>query len=486
MSWPGRCSGVLLHPTSLPGRWGAGDLGPEARRFLGWLESAGQRMWQFLPTTPAGAGGSPYSSPSAFAGNPMLISVDDLIEDGLLGDEPELAELEAADPASVDFALLYRCREPLVRRAAERLLDRGPGPSFAAFRAEHAPWLVAWREFAAEKRARGDAPWWDWAGAPLASERDRSIEDAIQFLYFEQVARLRAEARRRNVLLVGDLPIFVAQDSADVRSWPSIFLLDEQGQPEFVAGVPPDAFSELGQLWGNPLYDWDALAEQDYAWWRLRVRFLLKQVDLVRIDHFRGFAAAWAVPAHAEDARSGSWTPGPGRALFEALRDELGTDDLPFIAEDLGIITPDVEALRDGLELPGMRILQFAFDGNPQNPYLPQQHTERSVVYTGTHDNDTVRGWWHHAPEWSRDALRRHVQRDVQDADVADTVLGIALRSPAALCITPIQDVLGLDGSARMNLPGTPDGNWRWRLDGGQLTTASSERLAALTREAQR
>lgn len=485
MTWPGRCSGVLLHPTSLPGRWGTGDLGPDARNFLGWLESAGQRLWQFLPTTPAGAGGSPYSSPSAFAGNPMLISLDDLIEDGLLGDEPELAELADADPNAVDFALLRRCREPLVRRAAQRLLERGAGPAFEAFVDHHAPWLAGWSAFAAEKRARGGSPWWDWDGKPLGTRDERRIQDAIQFLYFEQVGRLRAEAARRSVLLVGDLPIFVARDSADVRTWPSIFQLDAQGRPDAVAGVPPDAFSDLGQLWGNPLYDWAALAEQDYGWWRLRVRFLLQQVDLVRIDHFRGFAAAWAVPADAEDARSGAWVPGPGRALFDALRDELG-GELPFIAEDLGVITPDVVALRDGLGLPGMRILQFAFDGNEDNAYLPQNHTPRSVVYTGTHDNDTVRGWWQHAPEWSRDALRRHVQRDVQDADVADTLLDLALRSPAGLCITPIQDVLGLDGAARMNLPGTPDGNWRWRLGPMQLTPKTAERLAQLTRDAGR
>ena len=485
--WPGRASGILLHPTSLPGPWGMGDLGPASRDLLQWLAAAGQELWQLLPLTPVGPSGSPYSSPSAFAINPLLLSLDDLIADGwLAADAPGLSALWTGPQERVDFAVQTAHKEPLVRAAAGALLaargsDRFLDSAWGDFAARHVAWLPAWASFAAEKRARGGAPRWAWEGAPIASEHDVALEAAVQFLGFQQVARLRSEASALGIRIVGDLPIFVAEDSADVHGAPDLFDLAEDGRPRVVAGVPPDAFSDLGQLWGNPMYRWDRMAETDYGWWRARMRTLLEVVDLVRVDHFRGFAAAWAVPRDAADARSGEWTPGSGRALFDALADELGGGRLPFIAEDLGVITPDVEALRDGLGLPGMKILQFAFDGNDDNAYLPAHHPPNCVVYTGTHDNDTVVGWWDHAPDWSRDALRRQLGGDVDRDGVAWALLELAMASPAELCITPIQDVLGLDGSARMNVPGVADGNWAWRLAPGQLTHALADRLRGLS-----
>ena len=487
-AWPGRASGVLLHPTSLPGPWGAGDLGPASRDFLRWLAAAGQRLWQVLPLTPVGPGGSPYSSPSAFALNPLLLSLDDLIEAGWLDpDAGGLDSLKATSQERVDFGALLALKEPLVRQAAAALLaargtQRFPEGRWAAFQEHHDAWLPVWASFAAEKRARDGAPRWRWSGPRLATEQGVAIETAVQFLGFEQIGRLRAEAAALGVRLVGDLPIFVAEDSADVEGSPGLFDLAPDGRPRVVAGVPPDAFTDLGQLWGNPMYRWDRAAAEDHRWWRARVRTLLDVVDLVRIDHFRGFAAAWAVPRDAEDARSGEWTPGPGHALFDALADELGGGRLPFIAEDLGVITPDVVALRDGQSLPGMKILQFAFDGNSDNPYLPENHCTDCVVYTGTHDNDTVVGWWDHAPDWSRDALRRRLGRDPGREGVAWALVDVAMRSPAELCITPVQDVLGLDGSARMNVPGVAFGNWGWRLGPGQLTDHLALRLNELTK----
>jgi 4-alpha-glucanotransferase len=485
--WPGRASGVLLHPTSLPGPWGMGDLGPASRGFLRWLNRSGQKLWQMLPLTPVGATGSPYSSPSAFAMNPLLLSLDDLIEDGWLAPDAEgLEELRTGSAERVDFDVQLRVKEPLIRLAATSLLaargsDRFPTGEYDAFLAAHTAWLPSWARFAAEKRARGGAPRWEWSGSTQATDADVAIETAVQFLGFQQIARLRAEASRLDIRLVGDLPIFVAEDSADVEGSPELFDLAEDGRPRVVAGVPPDAFSDRGQLWGNPMYRWDRATEQNYAWWTARVRTLLAVVDLIRVDHFRGFAGAWAVPRDAEDARSGQWVPGSGRGLFDALSGDLGGGRLPLIAEDLGVITPDVEELRDGLQLPGMKILQFAFDGTEQNPYLPRNHHERCVVYTGTHDNDTVLGWWDHAPQWSRDSMNRELGGDPGRDGVAWALIDLALRSPAELCITPVQDLLGLDGTARMNVPGVAFGNWAWRLDEGQLTSELADRLKAAT-----
>lgn len=454
-----RSSGVLLHPTSLQGPWGGGDIGPEARAFSAWLGRGRQSWWQMLPLGPVDGSGSPYNSPSAFAGSAGLISIDDLLTDGLLIAE-EIADLRRDAPqGDVDFRFVAERRVPLVRLAAKRLAaDDGVG--VAAFVAEH-PWLPEWSAFAARKQQNGGAPWWEWdPGAPDPALV--ATESAVQLLFARQWARLRDAAAAAGVGLVGDLPIFVAGDSADVTGNRELFLLNEHGQPDVVAGCPPDAFTPVGQKWGMPLYDWHGNAASGFDWWRLRLTALLERVDLVRIDHFRGFEAAWHVPADAPDASTGRWVPGPGAPLFEALRESCG-DTLPLIAEDLGVITPAVEALRDGLNLPGMRVLQFAFGGEPNHPYLPHGYPSRSVVYTGTHDNQTTLGWWQSIGEDERSRVLRYLGGG--SGDPAWDLIRLAWDSPADLAIAPMQDLLALDDAARLNTPGATEGNWAWRLD---------------------
>jgi 4-alpha-glucanotransferase len=472
-----RRSGVLLHPTSLPGPYGIGDLGPEARRFVAWLRDAGQAYWQVLPITPVGPAGSPYSSPSAFAGEPLLLSPEDLVADGLLqpADAEQLAAAWAAhDGDELDYGWQIRHKLPVLRRAARAFLARQHDPAFAAdynaFLDRSAGWLPDWARFAASKDETNGKPWWEWDGRDPDPQLVRE-HTALQFLFDRQMRRLHAAAQAAELLLVGDIPIFVAGDSADVWAHRDLFDLDPDGQPRVAAGCPPDAFSELGQLWGNPHYDWAANAADDYAWWKARMRTLLERVDVVRIDHFRGFEAAWAIPRGAPDARGGEWVPGPGAALFEAIAADLRVwdpvrfgDDLPLIAEDLGVITPEVEELRDGLDLPGMKILQFAFDGDPDNDYLPANQPPNSVVYTGTHDNDTARGWWDGVGPEFRDRLAAALGREVCDDGAAWALVELAETAPASTCIVPVQDLLALGNEARMNLPGTVDGNWMWRL----------------------
>ena len=489
-----RSSGVLLHPTSLPGPWGMGDLGPAAREFARWLGRAGQRVWQVLPLTPVGPTGSPYASPSAFAGNPLLLSLDDLIEDGLLdAADPQLAELREASLASpdrVDHGLQHRLKGALVHRAARAALEVADlGAELAALR-ESTTWLGAWVDFAARKAASGGAPHWEWPADLQADPTERAVQEMLQLLFRRQMARLRDVARAEGVILLGDVPIFVDQDSADTYGRPELFLLNAAGRPEVVAGVQPDYFSETGQKWGNPLYDWDAAAAEGYAWWVQRFTSLLEVVDSVRIDHFRGFEACWAVPEADPDARGGRWTPGPGPGPFEALAAELerrepgGGASLPLVAEDLGIITDEVEALRDGLGLPGMRVLHFAFDGGADNPHLPANTSARSVVYAGTHDNDTTVGWYAASPDDRRDRVRRALS--VSGEDIAWDLIAHVAASPAELCVVTVQDVLSLGSEARMNTPGTTEGNWAWRLRPGQLTDADADRLAGVCRGAGR
>ncbi len=487
-----RRAGLLLHPTSLPGRWGSGEIGGEARRFVDFLAAAGQSVWQMLPLGPTHHHGSPYQCLSVQAGNPQLISIDDLIHRGWL-DEEEARGLFADDRSSV-----VQRRFRLLERAFHGFRERsGPEERAAleAFIAAERDWLEDFALYQALRREQGGRDWSQWP-APLRDREpdalaaaSRRLEGFIQqvcfeqYLFFSQWRDLKAYANARGVLMFGDLPIFVAYDSVDVWSRRRYFKLDAAGRPTVVAGVPPDYFSATGQRWGNPHYDWEALAADGFGWWMARIDMQLRLFDLVRIDHFRGFQASWEIPADEETAVNGHWVAAPGDRLFATLRARYG--ELPFVAEDLGVITPEVTALREKYGLPGMRILQFAFDGGSDNPYLPHNHEGNSVVYTGTHDNDTTLGWFR---SLGADA-RRHVldylgvEDDEDDAGMPWALIRTALASVAVMSVVPMQDVLGLDGRHRMNVPGTEEGNWRWRFEWSQLPPGRARwlyRLAAL------
>lgn len=508
-----RASGILLHPTALPGPHGSGDLGPAARRFADWLASAGQTLWQVLPLTPPGAGDSPYASDSAFAGNPLLIDLGALAAAGWLtdgelhaeggrgsGDEaghasrPAAAGVRSGDLAAgrVNFPAVRRFRMSRLRRAAERFFagaERLAEQDFVAFCAAEADWLDDYALFAAlGTRHAGD--WTQWPAplarrvpAALAAAR-RELAEEIDFQRFcqwcfaRQWAALKAHANARGVELVGDLPIFVSAHSADVWAHPQLFDLDVAGRPRVVAGVPPDYFSDTGQRWGNPLYVWERHAAEGYRWWIARLAASLRQFDRLRIDHFRGFAAHWEIDADAETAIDGRWQPGPGAPLFLAARAALGR--LPLIAEDLGVITEDVVALRESLGLPGMRILQFAFDGRADNPYLPHNHSADSVVYTGTHDNDTTPGWWAGCDEATRVRVREYLASNGEA--IHWDLIRTAFASVADTAIVPLQDVLGLGSEARMNTPGAAQGCWAWRFEEDQLAHWHAPLLANLAR----
>lgn len=491
-----RTSGILLHPTSLPGAFGIGDLGPDARRFVDFLADAGQGLWQMLPLGPTGYGESPYQCTSAFALNPLLISPEQLLEDGWL--EPDALQVPAFPPERVEFGPVIAWKQSLLARAVQRFherADEAQRADYARFRVEHADWLDDFSLYHALKVHHGYRSWTEWR--PEFARRDpsalahwshthaRELESQrlIQYLLFEQWSALRAYAKGRGVRLIGDMPIFVAHDSSDVWTHPEWFLLDEAGQPTVVAGVPPDYFSATGQRWGNPLYDWSRLAREGYGFWIQRVRRILELVDFVRIDHFRGFAGYWEIPASEETAIKGRWVEGPGLALFKALRAGLG-DGLPLIAEDLGVITEDVEALRDSLGLPGMAILQFGFedtaDGFGRSSFLPHNHRRLLAVYTGTHDNDTVRGWW--------SGLDRETQHNALlylnslGNEIHWDFIRAALGSVAAFALFPMQDVLGLGSEGCMNRPGSAQGNWRWRYRSDMATDDLAERLRSLSR----
>lgn len=487
-----RASGILLHPTSLPGSYGIGEIGPAAHRFLDLLQAAGQCVWQVLPLTPTGYGASPYASPSAFAGNPLLIALEPLLEGGLLRDA-DVADLRTLPRAEVDFAEVEPRKRRALRTAFEQFQAHGQPEQrrlFEAFREQEAAWLQDYTLFAALHAAFG-TPWTDWEPA-LRDREGSALETArtahaatvdfeawLQYLFAEQWGALRDHARSNGVRLVGDIPIFVALDSADVWAHRSLFKLDPLGRPTVLAGVPPDYFSRTGQLWGNPLYDWQAVAADGYQWWIARFRQLLRDVDIVRIDHFRGFQAAWEVPAGSETAEQGEWVPGPGAALFRAL-ERAFDQPVPIMAEDLGLITPEVRALLAELGYPGMKVLQFAFGGGTDNLYLPHNFTEPNcVVYTGTHDNDTTRGWYAAAQERERDFARRYLA--VSGQDIAWDCIRAALASVADTAILPLQDVLDLGPDARMNVPGSAERNWVWRVTEEQMSALPAERLRELT-----
>jgi 4-alpha-glucanotransferase len=477
-----RSAGILLHPTSLPGPSGTGELGNEAVSFVEFLREAGQRLWQVLPLTPPDAEGSPYSSESAFAGSPLLVSTQRMFEAGLLGEE----DAREASKEGTGYPGEPARKETLLRKAYARWR---PGEEFAEFRERNQEWLPDYALYRALKERFGGEPWNRWPTGLAGREQEalaearRELARGIrlhefgQYLFDQHWAEVRRYARRAGVEILGDIPIFVSHDSADVWANQDLFHLDEHGDPSVVAGVPPDYFSETGQLWGNPLYDWDRMEKAGYEWWVRRMRRALALYDAVRVDHFRGFSAHWEIPARAESAKEGRWVAGPDRKLFERLEDELG--GLPIIAEDLGEITPEVEALRDGLGLPGMKVLQFAFSG-PDNHFLPHNYTHDNwVVYTGTHDNDTTAGWWRSAPPEEREFARRYLGREY--ASVEDFIR-LAYASTARRVVIPLQDHLGLGSGARMNAPGTTSGNWSWRLSGGELTPELASGIREMTR----
>ena len=459
-----RRGGILLHVTSLPSRGPIGDLGPAALGFLDWLRDAGCRVWQILPLNPVGPGGSPYASPSALAAEPALISIEGLIDDGLL---PPCALPEAS--WQVDWEAVRGWKRPLLRDAARRLAEIDPA-ALDAYQRQN-PWVADWALFSAlHAREYG---WQGWSDAGLRARDPAALEAArralapqiqealaLQLLFDRQWARLRASATERGIAILGDMPLFVSGDGCDTWAHRALFELDADGRSSVVAGAPPDAFTPDGQLWGAPCYAWDAHRAEGFAWWRRRVTRLLHHAHVARIDHFRGLAATWTIPADAEKATAGDWRPAPGADLFDAL----GVPGDALVAEDLGTITPDVEALRRRVGCPGMKVLQFGFGEGADHPYLPHNYLDSNwVAYTGTHDNHTARGWYANAAPHEADRFRRYVGRD--GSDVAWDLIRLAWSSRADTAITPMQDALSLDGGHRMNTPGTTEGNWGWRYD---------------------
>jgi 4-alpha-glucanotransferase len=499
MNFPRAC-GVLLHPTSLAGPFGVGDLGPAADGFIRFLASAGQSYWQVLPLGPTGFGDSPYACFSAFAGNPLLISPELLVEDGLLA-ASDVTPLPFPQ-MRVDFGPVIKWKAALLFRAFEAF-SRGAAPAlrseFDAFRARHADWLDDYALFRSLKDAHGGASWDKWetdfsqrapSAITFARERLRGEIDAhafYQFLFDRQWERVRSLCAAYGMRIIGDIPIFVAYDSSDVWANRDLFKLEPDGTPKRVSGVPPDYYSATGQLWGNPLYDWKRMQADGFAWWIARMRRTLETVDVIRMDHFRGFAACWEIPHGEPTAINGEWVVAPGRELFTALREALG--ELPVIAEDLGVITPDVVALRDQFDFPGMRILQFGFGGDAKNADLPHNYVRNSVAYTGTHDNDTAAGWFNSRPASGSTRNARQIDRErafclrylnADGKQIHWDFIRAVMASVSDTALVPLQDVLGLGNEARMNLPGSDHGNWSWRSADGDLTEALAERLRML------
>lgn len=487
---PERASGILLHPTSLPSRGGIGDFGPAAHAFVDFLASARQSVWQVLPLNPPGYGDSPYSSISAFAGNPLLVSLERLAERGWI-DNAKLGSLPDGG-GHVRFDEVRRAKLPLLREAAANfLLAAGPSARerFEQFTRDYAWWLEEFALFNVLRRHHGGEQWNRWPAefahrdpGALARARDEfggelEIERVLQFFFVEQWRALRAACRRCGIRVMGDVAIFVSFDSADVWQHRNIFRVGDDLQPEAVAGVPPDAFSATGQYWGNPLYRWDALRSRGHDWWIQRMCWALEQCDLIRLDHFRGFESYWEIPGHATTAVHGQWREGPADELFHALRQALG--DLPFVAEDLGMITPEVHALRERLQIPGMRVLQFGFGNRGAHIYLPHRFDRNTVVYTGTHDNDTTVGWWKRGTSEEERRDLRALLGDGPDG-IHWTLIRAAAGSVADLCIFPLQDVLGLDSDCRMNTPSRPEDNWTWRVLPQALAPEVARKLALI------
>ncbi|MEQ1641827.1 MAG: 4-alpha-glucanotransferase [Pyrinomonadaceae bacterium] len=497
-----RASGILLHPTSLPGEYGIGDLGSEAYRFVDFLANACQAYWQILPLGPTGFGDSPYQCFSAFGGNPLMISPELLIADGLIEDA-DLADRPYFEQHLVDFGGVYTWKSQLLPRAFEgfhHITSVDLRGKFETFCQQNDFWLDEYALFRAIKSGQDQKPWFEWPSPLKLRDRNALVEAQenlyeqiqsekfYQFLFFRQWFALKEYANRKGIKIIGDIPIFVAADSADVWCNQDKFKLNKDGTAKVVAGVPPDYFSETGQLWGNPIYDWDAMQADDFRWWIARVAFTLQTVDVVRIDHFRGFAASWEVPGKDKTAESGRWVDVPGKELFMTLKRSLG--DLAIFAEDLGVITPDVEELRDCFGYPGMRILQFAFGGDPTNQDLPHNYIRNCVAYTGTHDNDTTVGWFNSQAGAGSTRDEGEITRehdyclkylDSEGTEIHWDLIRTVWASVADTAIAPAQDILGIGTEGRMNLPASTGGNWRWRLAEGSLTEEITLRLRELT-----
>jgi len=497
MTFP-RSSGILLHPTSLPGPYGIGELGPEAHRFADLLHDAGQKIWQVLPLGPTGYGDSPYQCFSAFAGNPLLLSLDRLVERGYL-ETSDLEERPLFSDDHVDFNRVIEWKTPLLRKAYQGFAETDfPNSDYDFFNTRHGEWLHDFALFMALKQKHQSAAWTSWE--PKYALRDETALQQVQrwdlreeiayqkFIQFEferQWLELKAHCENIDIRLMGDVPIYVALDSSDVWSHPELFDLLPNGEPRLIAGVPPDYFSATGQCWGNPIYRWEQHAKEGYLWWIARFRRSLEMLDLIRLDHFRGFEAYYEIPGGATTAVHGRWVKGPGAALFEALQGALG--ELPIVAENLGLITPEVEALRNQFGFPGMAILQFAFGNDPQAPvFKPHNYEHHLVAYTGTHDNDTVVGWWRStgaadstrsAEDVARemDLARRYLNTD--GSEINWVMIRTLMASVANTVLFPLQDVLGVGSEGRMNLPGTASGNWRWRYRSEDLMPATAVRL---------
>lgn len=468
-----RTSGILLHPTSLPGGHGIGDLGQAAYDWVDFLQVSGQRLWQMMPLGPTGYGDSPYQCFSAFAGNPYLISLDKLVEEGLLAPE-DLDGTPEFSPQFVEYGDVIPFKLEMLSRSFDHFREHGSDEQhdkLERFRESQGYWLNDYALYMACKEAHDGKAWNHWPEdlrkrdeKALVRWQIRHIDDVAkhiywQWLFYEQWLAVRRYANERDIQIIGDIPIFVAYDSADTWANAHLFQLDDEGNPTVVAGVPPDYFSETGQRWGNPLYRWKKMKKNGFAWWIERFKSTLDFFDIIRVDHFRGFEAYWEIPASEPDAVEGRWVKGPGQDFFDAIENDLGV--LPIIAEDLGVITPPVEKLRDDNDLPGMKVLQFAFAGDAHDPYLPHNYAQDSVVYTGTHDNDTTLGWYKQSSEEEKDFIRRYLARP--DDDIVWHLIRAAFSSAAMFAIVPFQDVLRLDSWARMNTPGKAAGNWAWR-----------------------
>jgi 4-alpha-glucanotransferase len=489
-----RSSGILLHPTSFPSRFGIGDLGLEAYKFIDFLEKSYQQYWQVLPLGPTGYGNSPYMCYSAMAGNPLLISPEKLIDEGLLT-ESDFANLPVFSGDKVDFEQVATIKIDLLKKACNNFKTQASSiqqKEFAGFCESKAYWLDNYALFMALKDSQNNASWYTWE--PELAKREPEALDRIQrqltgeifyhkftqYEFFRQWSNIKSYANMRGIEIIGDIPIYVAHDSADVWANPEIFCLDEEtGAAAQMAGVPPDYFSATGQLWGNPVYNWEKLQKQDFKWWVQRFEAMLDYVDIIRIDHFRGFEAFWAVEQGEETAMNGEWIEAPGEELFDTIKQKLGK--LPILAEDLGVITPEVEALRDKYEFPGMKVLQFAFGSDPGNPFLPFNYPRNAVVYTGTHDNDTTVGWFNTASDWEKRNLLLYLGC-VSPEGIHWDLIRLALSSIANQAIIPLQDVLGLGNEARMNFPSIAEGNWEWRYQSEILTEELGDRLKMLTK----